>query len=192
MTHRRQRHCHLGTGELVRAFVAGDASAIDELIRRHRHVPIGSARRQLRSRAEVEDVAQETWARFTTHASTIRDPERLASWLWVTAANEARRLRRHTARQCLVAAFDERPTETADDPVDTPERREAVAHAVRARLSDRERELLALLVDARGLDYHEISEASLRPVGAIGPTRARIIRKLQTHPDVARLTGAAA
>jgi hypothetical protein len=32
----------------------------------------------------------------------------------------------------------------------------------------------------------------LRPVGAIGPTRARIIRKLQSHPDVARLATAAA
>jgi RNA polymerase sigma factor (sigma-70 family) len=190
--HHRDCHRHLGTGDLVRAFVGGDARAIDELMRRHRHVPAGSARRLLRSRAEVEDVVQETWARFTTHAPTIRDPDRLASWLWVTAANEARRLRRHAARQYLVEGFDDHPSEDAEEPVDTPERREALAHAVSARLSDRERELWALLVDARGLDYREISSACLRPVGAIGPTRARIIRKLQSHPDVARLTGAAA
>jgi RNA polymerase sigma factor (sigma-70 family) len=190
--HHRHRHHDLDTGDLVRAFVGGDVRAVDELMRRHRHVPVSSARRLLRSRAEVEDVVQETWARFTTHAATIRDPERLASWLWVTAANEARRLRRHAARHCLVEGFDDRPSETIDEPVDTPERREALAHAVSARLSERERELWALLVDARGLDYREISSASLRPVGAIGPTRARIIRKLQTHPDVARLAGAAA
>jgi hypothetical protein len=48
------------------------------------------------------------------------------------------------------------------------------------------------LVDARGLDYEQISRACVRPIGGIGPTRARIIRKLQSHPDVARLSGAAA
>jgi RNA polymerase sigma factor (sigma-70 family) len=192
VSHQRDRHRHLGTGDLVRAYVGGDTRAVDELVRRHRHVPLGSARRHLRSRAEVEDVAQETWARFATHARTIRDPERLASWLWVTAANEARRLRRRSSRHHLVDSFDDRPSETSDEPVDTPERRTALAHAVRARLSDGERELLALLADERGLDYREISSVCLRPVGAIGPTRARIIRKLQRHPDVARLATAAA
>jgi hypothetical protein len=59
-------------------------------------------------------------------------------------------------------------------------------------LNERERELLALLMDARGLRYQQISRACLRPVGGIGPTRARIIRKLRSHPDVARLCGAAA
>lgn len=190
--HRDRHHRHLGTGDLVRAFVEGDTRAVDELVRRHRHIPVSSARRHLRSRAEVEDAAQETWARFTTHASTIRDPERLGSWLWVTAANEARRLRRRSSRHSLVETFDDRPSETADEPVDTPERRTALASAVQARLNDGERQLLALLADARCLDYRQISSASLRPVGAIGPTRARIIRKLRSHPEVARLAGAAA
>jgi RNA polymerase sigma factor (sigma-70 family) len=193
MSHRRGRHRLLGTDELVHAFVAGDVDALDELVRRHQQVPLGAARRHLRSSAEVEDVAQETWFRFTMHAADIREPAHLASWLWVTAANEARRRRRHADRQRLVDSFDDLPGHQPEDEVfTTSECRAAVRRAVWARLNDRERELLALLVDARGLDYQQISRVSVRPVGGIGPTRARIIRKLQSHPDVARLCAAAA
>ena len=154
-------------------FVAGDVDALDELVRRHRQVPLGAARRHLRSSAEVEDVAQETWFRFTMHAADIRQPAHLASWLWVTAANEARRRRRHADRQRLVDSFDDLPgRQPEDEAFTTSECRAAVRRAVRARLNDRERELLALLVDARGLDYQQISRVSVRPVGGIGPTRA--------------------
>ena len=137
---------------------------------------------------------QETWFRFTVHAADIRDPGRLASWLWVTAANEARRRRKREARQQLVDSFDDLPTHQPEGEAafTTLECRDAVRRAVRARLNDRERELLALLMDARGLGYQQISRVCVRPIGGIGPTRARIIRKLQSHPDVARLCGAAA
>jgi RNA polymerase sigma factor (sigma-70 family) len=191
---RRVRHRLLGTDELVRAFVDGDVEALDELVRRHRAVPLGAARRHLRSSAEVEDVAQETWCRFIVHAADIREPARLASWLWVTAANEARRQRRHQARRQLVDGVDDLAAHQPDDEAafTTPECRDAVSRAVRARLNDRERELLALLMDVRGLGYQQISRVCVRPVGGIGPTRARIIRKLQSHPDVVRLCGAAA
>jgi RNA polymerase sigma factor (sigma-70 family) len=193
MNHRRGRHRLLGTDDLVRAFVGGDMDALDELVRRHRRIPLAAARRHLRSSAEVDDVAQETWFRFTLHAADIREPAHLASWLWVTAANEARRQRRHADRQRLVDSFDDVAMHQLEtEPFTTSECRAAVRRVVCARLNDRERELLALLMDARGLDYRQISRVSVRPVGGIGPTRARIIRKLQSHPDVARLCGAAA
>jgi hypothetical protein len=67
----------------------------------------------------------------------------------------------------------------------TSDFRQAVTRAVEAKLTERERDLLGLLIDSRGLDYRQISAYSSRPVGAIGPTRARIIRKLQSYPDVA-------
>jgi RNA polymerase sigma factor (sigma-70 family) len=187
------RHRLLETDELVQAFVDGDVGALDELIRRYRHVPVSAARRHLHASAEVDDVAQETWCRFTLHAAGIREPARLPSWLWVTAANEARRRRQRASRQHLVDGFDDHPAEAAEDEtITTPERRAAVNSAAAARLNHHERELLALLMDARGLDYREISGSAFRPVGAIGPTRARIIRKLRSHPDVARLCAAVA
>ena len=193
MNGQRNRHQVLGTGDLVRAFVDGDVEALDELMRRHRHVPICAARRQLRTEGEADDVAQETWLRFTRGAADIREPERLAGWLRVTAANEARRRSRRKRWQQLVDGFDTVPADQpGDEAFATPERRRAVHRAAKARLNDRERELVALLLDARDLDYQRISRSWLRPVGAIGPTRARIIRKLQSDADVARLREAGA
>jgi RNA polymerase sigma factor (sigma-70 family) len=192
VNHLRARHRFVDTDELVRAFVCGEEDALDELVRRHRHIPITAARRHLRSSGEVDDVAQETWLRFMAHAADIRRPDRLASWLWVTAANEARRRRKREARQWLLDGLDGLSADQPADAITTAERRHAVNRAVRARLNDRERDLLALLMDARGLDYQQISRSCMRPIGAIGPTRARIIRKLQSHPDVSRLCGAAA
>ncbi len=192
MAHDRSTYRRLTTEELVRAYVDGDTDALAVLMGRHGRVPLGAARRHLASQVEAEDVAQETWLRFMVHAGGIREPARLASWLWVTAANEARRRGRRGAKQRLVETFDDRPAAQAEETVITPDHREAVRRAARARLSDRERELLTLLVDTRDLDYRQISVSACRPVGAIGPTRARIIRKLRSHPDVVRLAQALA
>jgi hypothetical protein len=42
-------------------------------------------------------------------------------------------------------------------------------------------------MDERGYDYRQISSISGRPIGSLGPTRDRIIRKLRTNPNVAEL-----
>jgi RNA polymerase sigma factor (sigma-70 family) len=178
--------CTDTTDELVRAFTAGDRAALDALVRRFHKVPIAAARRYLRSFAEVEDVAQETWLRFTLHAGRLRHPERLAGWLWATAANEALRRAKAAARTVSVDRFDDLAAVADEDPL-LPERRRAVRIAVRTRLSAPEQRLWALLAHEDGLDYATIARTCERPVGAIGPTRARIVGKLRADPGVARL-----
>jgi RNA polymerase sigma factor (sigma-70 family) len=188
----RSRHQLLTVGELTRAYVDGDTDALAELMHRLRRVPLGAARQHNGSLTEAEDIAQETWLRFMVHAGDIRDPDRLVSWLWVTAANEARRRGRREARLRLVERLDDVPADEPEQDRITADCRDAVDHAARARLNDSERELFALLIDRRGLDYQQISASCARPVGAIGPTRGRIIRKLRSHPDVVRACGALA
>jgi hypothetical protein len=46
------------------------------------------------------------------------------------------------------------------------------------------------MMDERGYDYRQISSISGRPIGSLGPTRERIIRKLRTNPQVADLMAA--
>jgi RNA polymerase sigma factor (sigma-70 family) len=171
--------------DLTRAFVGGDIDALDELMFRLGKVPFAAALQQLGSAADAEEVAQETWLRFMQHAAEIREPERLAGWLWVTAANEARRRGKRDARLRLVERLEDVPADDSEPVWATSDFRQAVTRAVEAKLTERERDLLGLLIDSRGLDYRQISAYSSRPVGAIGPTRARIIRKLQSYPDVA-------
>ena len=182
---RRPTYDSFTLADLTRAFVEGDSDALDELMFRLGRVPYAAALQQLNSMADAEEVAQETWLRFMQHAAEIRDPERLAGWLWVTAANEARRRGKRDSRLRLVSRLDDLPADESEPAWATSDFREAVTRAVEAKLTARERDLLGLLIDSRGLDYRQISAYSSRPVGAIGPTRARIIRKLQSYPDVA-------
>ena len=46
------------------------------------------------------------------------------------------------------------------------------------------------MMDERAYDYRQISSISGRPIGSLGPTRDRIIRKLRTNPQVAELMAA--
>ena len=39
-------------------------------------------------------------------------------------------------------------------------------------------------MDDRAYDYRQISTISGRPIGSLGPTRDRIIRKLRTDPQI--------
>src|SRR4051812_15084589 len=48
--------------------------------------------------ADVHDVAQNTWLRLVQHLHTIRDPERLAGWLSVTATRESLTVLRKASR----------------------------------------------------------------------------------------------
>jgi len=52
------------------------------------------------------------------------------------------------------------------------------------------RRLLLLLLHDPPLPYAEIGEKMGRPVGSIGPSRARCLDKLRRHPAVHGLIGA--
>lgn len=49
------------------------------------------------------------------------------------------------------------------------------------------RQLLRLMIVEPALSYEEISDATGRPIGSLGPTRARCLDKLKSA--VARITG---
>jgi DNA-directed RNA polymerase specialized sigma24 family protein len=66
------------------------------------------------------------------------------------------------------------------------ERAAAVRRAA-AEMREPDQRVLSLMMDDRGYDYRQISSISGRPVGSLGPTRDRIIRKLRTSPDIAEL-----
>jgi DNA-directed RNA polymerase specialized sigma24 family protein len=57
-------------------------------------------------------------------------------------------------------------------------------------MREQDQRVLSLMMDERGYDYRQISSISGRPMGSLGPTRDRIIRKLRTSPAVADLMAA--
>jgi RNA polymerase sigma factor (sigma-70 family) len=179
---------------LVRQYFAGDERLLPELMEIFHNVVSAAARRVVRCNADVEDAVQETWMTFVRHHDRIEDPSRVGAWLWTVSMNNARRIQRSSRR--LVATDDVASLRSDfaevidfDLAVHAGERQRALAEAVEC-LSVSDRKLVALFVDERDLDYREISAISGRPVGSLGPTRDRIIRKMRHAQPLAEMLAA--
>lgn len=175
---------------LLRKLREGDAAAARELMERYRPLVAAAARRIVRSREDVDDVVQETFVVLLLHASRIRHPERLATWLWTTATNQARRTARRNDRLRPVEDVTLRAGLECPDGVDFDRTlvREEGCRALRkamATLSADDRTLIGLLTVEDRPSYAAISEATHRPIGSLGPTRHRILSKLRNHPALA-------
>jgi RNA polymerase sigma factor (sigma-70 family) len=156
-----------------------------------------AARRVVGSRGDIDDIVQETWCAFVRGGHAVREPHCLGGWLYRVATNAALRAQRK-CRQAVLAAD---PTRDRPDLCDLAAdiavlldrnlQRQAVSQAMKT-LNTRERALLDLLFDESDLAYREISARSGIPMGSLGPTRDRAIRKLRAIPEVRRLADTAA
>lgn len=183
------------TIELVERFRAGDSAALAELMNDYRGLVRAAARRFLHNRDDVDDVVQETWLKFVTHADAIRSPERIAGWLWTTATNDARRAARRTSRTTSIddeallatATLDESAEELATREPDVTSR---IVRAALGAIAPHDRRLVELLMADEPLGYGEISRMIGRPIGSIGPTRQRILARLARQPEIRKLCAA--
>jgi RNA polymerase sigma factor (sigma-70 family) len=177
---------------LVRRHFDGDEQALNDLTAIFHSLVRAAARRVLTCPSDVDDAVQDTWISFVRFGHRIADPSRVGAWLWTVALNSARRIQRRQGR-CIAAdniialvdaLADERP-----DPDLGLQRceRAAAVHRAAADMRESDRRVLSLLMDERAYDYRQISTMSGRPIGSLGPTRDRIIRKLRANPQVAEL-----
>lgn len=179
---------------LVRQYFAGDERRLPELMEIFHNLVTAAARRVVRCNADVEDAVQETWMIFVRNHHRIDDPSRVGAWLWAVSMNSARHIQRSSRRLVPTDDVDAlRPDHAEmiefDQALNAGERQRALAGAVEC-LSATDRQLVALFVDERNLDYREISAMSGRPVGSLGPTRERIIRKMRATQPMASLLAA--
>jgi DNA-directed RNA polymerase specialized sigma24 family protein len=146
--------------ELVGQAASGDSIAWDALVEAYGRLVWAIARGELRSAGDAADVSQTTWLRLYEHIDRLDDPCRVGAWLATTARREARRV---AARGRRILPMDDtsmlRPWWGEDADVDE-----------------------ALLANERidGL-YEAIAHTLQVPIGSIGPTRARCLRKLRSH-----------
>lgn len=85
--------------DLARALAAGEAWAIGETWHRFAPMVLTMAERSLGSRAEAEDVVQEVFCRVFRRAKTLRDPDRLRSFVYSFAVRVLKaELRRRRVR----------------------------------------------------------------------------------------------
>lgn len=133
-----------------------------------------------------DDLLQNVCLRLHTRVDTITDPDRLSSWIYTVAVNEAKLiLRKQRAWSSLddpnsgtsildIQGNEPPPDELAAALIASEHVRTAVS-----RLEGRCHDLLiALYLHEPPMDYQQITEDLGIPVGSIGPTRARCLRRL--------------
>jgi RNA polymerase sigma factor (sigma-70 family) len=168
----------------------GDRAALADLMRECGPAMTAVARRYVSTHHDAEDAVQDAWVSFVRAQHTIVHQERVAGWLCVTAARAALAIATRQSRCEPVA--DERIERASCawvdelDSIDDPRRRHMVRRAI-SRLSQRDQELISMLVDDEDLAYATISARTGCAIGSIGPTRRRIITKLRRDPSIREL-----
>ncbi|MDH3499421.1 MAG: sigma-70 family RNA polymerase sigma factor [Acidimicrobiia bacterium] len=171
--------------DLMAAAADGSQTAWNAIVERYERLVWSVVRSFRLDDASALDVTQTVWLRLVEHHDRIRDPESLPSWLATTTRNEAIRTLNRMKRQ-TPSAFEYDVEDVATLPVDdallSSEERVRVARAFEA-LSDECQQLMRLLTADPPLDYETISQMIGRPIGSIGPTRGRCIKRLRQLMD---------
>jgi len=167
---------------LARA-AAGDAEAWESLVERHVGLLWSTARGYGLSNSDAADAVQVAWLRLVEHVDHIRDPDRVGAWLATTVRREClNRLRQTRREQVSDTGHDIAEQVDADSDVEAhvlrAECRAELVHALQL-LPPRQRLLLRLLSSIPTPTYEEVSAALNMPIGSIGPTRARALRRLR-------------
>jgi RNA polymerase sigma factor (sigma-70 family) len=166
--------------DLMRAYVAGDASAFERLYDRHETAVYRFLLRSVGSTAVAEDLLQETWLSVVRHAAGWQAQAAFRTWLYTVARTrliDHWRAREPALLQSLDApagdgAFDDAgpalvdllPGRESDEPLNRAMRRaeaEAVMRAVR-ELPPAQREVVLLHVEG------ELTLAQIGQVTGVG------------------------
>jgi RNA polymerase sigma factor (sigma-70 family) len=168
---------------LVEAAQAGDPQAWDALFNRYVALLWSIALRHGLNESDAGDVVQNTWLKLLEHIDKLRDPARVGSWLATTAQREALRCIAQSRRLVLNdddTAFDgpDRLLPPLDEALLAHEQASAAVAAL-DELPPTWRSLVELLTQDPPRSYEEIGADLGVPVGTIGPTRGRCVRRLR-------------
>lgn len=161
---------------LVARLRAGDARAFETLVITYQHRVFGVALRMLGSRAEAEDVAQETFLRAYRALGEFRGEARLGTWLYAIASRLcltrlASGVRRHERSDEATLLRLPTPAPDATAALERNELEGALRDAIAAL--PEERRIVVVLRDLEGLAYEEIAEALGLELGTV---RSRLHR----------------
>jgi RNA polymerase sigma factor (sigma-70 family) len=126
----------------------------------------------------ADEAVQAAWAIAWRKLDTLREPDRLRSWLVTIAANEARGMSRRRNRRAVVEIPLTTPDTVRADPADRVGDLDLV-NAL-ARLHPDDRALLALRYVA-GFDSFELARATQRSPSGTRARLARLLAHLRTE-----------
>jgi len=156
---------------------AGEQAAWGELLDDYERLVFSIPLRYGLSSEDAADVAQVVFTELLQSLDSLREDERLAGWLATVSRRQSWRVIERRKRE---PAVDELPDVPDDpDPAETWTRTEWLYDGLLG-LDDKCRQLLVALYLSGGDDsYAEVARRLGRPIGSIGPTRARCLERLR-------------
>jgi RNA polymerase sigma factor (sigma-70 family) len=167
---------------LLAAASRGDQVAWDAIVQEFSSLLWSIARGYRLDTVDASDVVQMTWLRLVENLERISDPEALPAWLATTVRRECLQLIRRSSRRRMVRQPDGLDVPGSDPPVDQRvllDERDAALWRKVAELSEACVRLLRVLMATPPPSYVEVAAALDMPVGSIGPTRQRCLRRLR-------------
>lgn len=184
---RREAMEQLSDGDLARRCADGDELAWETLVRRYRRLIYAVPNRARLPEDQVEEVFHRTFAKLAERIGSIRDVDRVRSWMVTTARRltidfiRARQASRQVDMEDEGLASIADDSESASEGLERLERQHLVRQAM-LRIGERCRRLLSALFYRTGAEppsYDGVSAELGIPMGSIGPTRARCLKKLR-------------
>lgn len=173
--------------ELIVKCLDQDAQAWETLVRRYQRLIISVALKSGLGQDDALDVLQSVCLILLQKLQTLKEHEKLSSWLAVIAKHESWKLKQRNGKSDLLEEEEwERIAETDDPAMPKPDdqmltlERQHLLRRAEELLSEQCRRLLALLFsEQENVSYVEISQELGMPVASIGPTRGRCLSKLK-------------
>ena len=186
-----------GADDPITAVKSSDEDGWNALIEGYQPIINSVCRRYRLKPEDAADVSQTVWMKVIDHLDRIREPRALPAWIKTTAQREALAALRSRDRIALLdvsldnsAGWSPLIPSSDSSEVDAPmldaERRAAVRDGLTV-LPESHRALLSLLVADPPITYQQIGDQLGLPLGSIGPTRARCLRKLAATTSIRAL-----
>ena len=162
--------------DVLQQAAAGDEAAFTRIVEAYHSDVVRVAYGICGEQDLALDAAQATWMIAWRKLRTVREPDRLRSWLVAVAANEARHIVRRRGRRRLVELAADPPAHGAPDPAEEI-RRVDLVNALQ-RLKPEERSLIALRYGA-DLDSGEIGPLLGLSASGVRARLARLMTRLR-------------
>jgi RNA polymerase sigma-70 factor (ECF subfamily) len=163
---------------LLSAFVGGERSAFEELVRRHEDRLFGLALRMTGNRSDALDATQDAFVAAFRRAASFRGDAAFGTWLYRIAINASQDLLRKRSRDVVTDTEDtDLPARGSDERVeDAVAARVDLARAL-AALPEEYREAV-VMHDLGGVPYEEIAQLTGTPMGTVKSRISRGRRRL--------------
>lgn len=175
---------------IVEACLCGDARSWETLIHRYQRLIYSIPIRAGFSPVDAADIFQSVCVRLFEKLATLRNREKISSWLITTTTRECWRVAERRRRENKPSIYDSEYEQdivnrlVSDEPLAEQrqiafERQHEVRQAIES-LSDRCRRLITLLFySGEEPSYADIARQIKVPLNSVGPTRARCLQKLK-------------